>query len=145
MTFLFLDKGTFAVLATAHQNSDMFRSTLLLFALICLIGFLSSVGQANAQVSPTGQPATALERQVPVGQLLWDAHEVSVGSLRRYARATGFLSQAERDAGGFIYEAGWTKKTRLDVAVTLWGTRSGQRASRSPDVFRGSGRLPVLQ
>ena len=110
MTFLFLDKGTFAVLATAHQNSDMFRSTLLLFALICLIGFLSSAGQANAQVSPTEQPAKALERQVPVGQLLWDAHEVSVGSLRRYARATGFLSQAEREAGGFIYEAGWTKK-----------------------------------
>ena len=74
MTFLFLDKGTFAVLATAHQNSDMFRSTLLLFALVCLIGFLSSAGQANAQVSPTEQPAKALERQVPVGQLLWDAH-----------------------------------------------------------------------
>ncbi|MDP4829295.1 MAG: SUMF1/EgtB/PvdO family nonheme iron enzyme [Burkholderiaceae bacterium] len=88
----------------------MFRSTLLLFALVCLIGFLSSAGQANAQVSPTEQPAKALERQVPVGQLLWDAHEVSVGSLRRYARATGFLSQAEREAGGFIYEAGWTKK-----------------------------------
>ncbi|MEY3942938.1 MAG: hypothetical protein RLZZ133_628 [Pseudomonadota bacterium] len=107
---LILDKGTFAVVATAHQNSDMFRSTLLLFALVCLIGFLLSAGQANAQVSPSELPAMAVERLLLVGLLLWDAHEVSVGSLRRYARATGFLSQAEREAGGFIYEAGWTKK-----------------------------------
>jgi hypothetical protein len=73
MTASFVDKGSFTILATAQQNSDMFRPTLLLSSFICLIGVSLSSGQANAQSGPTEQPAKALERQLPVGQLLWDA------------------------------------------------------------------------
>jgi len=52
----------------------------------------------------------ALEPQQAVGPLLFDAHEVSVGTVRRFAQATGFVSRAEREGGGYIYESGWTKK-----------------------------------
>ncbi|MDN5252221.1 SUMF1/EgtB/PvdO family nonheme iron enzyme [Betaproteobacteria bacterium LSUCC0117] len=51
--------------------------------------------------------------QVPqqrIGNLLWDAHEVTVGQVQAYATATGFVSQAERAGGGMVYEAGWTQK-----------------------------------
>jgi formylglycine-generating enzyme required for sulfatase activity len=49
--------------------------------------------------------------QVLVHGLKWDLHEVSVGQVQRYANQTGFVSQAEKDSGGFIYEAGWVQKS----------------------------------
>ena len=42
--------------------------------------------------------------------LWWDAHEVTIGQVRAIAKATGFVSQAERDGGGQVYEAGWATK-----------------------------------
>lgn len=40
----------------------------------------------------------------------WDLHEVTVGQVKTFAQATGFVSQAEREGGGSIYEMGWTQK-----------------------------------
>ena len=97
-------------LATVRRNSDMFRPSLLLSVIIGLVGFFLSVGQTSAQAGKVDQAAKALEPQLKIGGLLWDAHEVTVGSLKRFVKATGFQSQAEREGGGFIYEAGWTKK-----------------------------------
>lgn len=54
------------------------------------------------------QPSPAPLRQVH--GLFWDAHEVTVGQVRAIAQATGFVSQAEREGGGQVYEAGWTTK-----------------------------------
>lgn len=36
--------------------------------------------------------------------------ETTVGQFRRYAEATGVVTRAEREGGGQVYEAGWTRK-----------------------------------
>ena len=56
----------------------------------------------------SGHAAQAPQQRI--GNLLWDAHEVTVGQVQAYATATGFVSQAERAGGGMVYEAGWTQK-----------------------------------
>lgn len=54
--------------------------------------------------------AQALGQTAPVHGLLWDMHEMSVGQVKQFANATRFVSQAEREGGGFIYESGWMQK-----------------------------------
>ncbi len=39
-----------------------------------------------------------------------DRTEVSVGAFRLFADETGFVSKAEREGGGRVYEDGWTQK-----------------------------------
>jgi hypothetical protein len=51
-----------------------------------------------------------IAHQNRVHDLLWDIHEMSVGQVSQFSKATGFVSRAEKDGGGFIYEAGWTQK-----------------------------------
>ena len=41
---------------------------------------------------------------VLVGPLQWDAHEVTIGQVKAFASATGFVSQAERAGGGTVFE-----------------------------------------
>ena len=48
--------------------------------------------------------------QVKVHGLLWDVHEVTVAQVKQFAQKTGFVSRAEKEGGGYIYEAGWTFK-----------------------------------
>jgi sulfatase modifying factor 1 len=48
--------------------------------------------------------------QLKVHGLLWDAHEVTVAQVKRFAQKTGFVSRAEKEGGGSIYEAGWAIK-----------------------------------
>lgn len=38
-----------------------------------------------------------------------DRTEVTVGKFREFVRATGFRTKAEREGGGFVYEAGWQR------------------------------------
>lgn len=40
----------------------------------------------------------------------WDLHEVTIGQVKTMAQATKFVSRAEKEGGGYIYEMGWTKK-----------------------------------
>lgn len=54
--------------------------------------------------------AQTLGQQAQVHGLHWDVHEMTVGQVRQFARATGFRSRAEREGGGFIYENGWVRK-----------------------------------
>jgi formylglycine-generating enzyme required for sulfatase activity len=56
------------------------------------------------------QPNLSLGAQVKVHGLLWDAHEVTVAQVQQFAQKTGFVSRAEKEGGGYIYEAGWTFK-----------------------------------
>ncbi len=71
--------------------------------IIFLLGVLvSHLAQAN--------PVTT-EKTIRIGQLEWDIHEVTVGTVKRYADATGFVSSGEKEGGSFIYEAGWTRKS----------------------------------
>jgi len=46
----------------------------------------------------------------PVGAFAIARTETTVGQFRRFAAATGTVTQAERSGGGEVYEAGWVKK-----------------------------------
>ena len=54
--------------------------------------------------------ALTLGERVRIGSLEWDRHEFTVGQLRPLAKQHGFVSRAEREGGGTIYEMGWTHK-----------------------------------
>ena len=93
-----------------HDSNDDYSDTigrglsLMAFGVAMLL--LATPGSRLAASPAQG----ALEPQQAVGALLFDLHEVSVGTVRRFAQATGFVSRAEREGGGYIYESGWTKK-----------------------------------
>jgi sulfatase modifying factor 1 len=68
---------------------------------LCLMGLLLSGAHANPLTdSPT----------VRVHGLDWDVHEVTIGQVKAFAQATGFVSRAEKEGGGTVYEAGWATK-----------------------------------
>lgn len=55
--------------------------------------------------------AAAREAQMQkIGTFAIDRHEVTVGQFRAFAKATNLETKAEREGGGLVYEAGWTKK-----------------------------------
>ena len=56
------------------------------------------------------QIKTAIGAQIKINGLLWDAHEVTVGQVKQFAQQTAFISRAEKEGGGSIYEAGWVVK-----------------------------------
>ena len=60
---------------------------------------------AQGRVSPPDLGAQTL-----VHGVLWDLHEVTVAQVKRYAAATGFVSLAEKEGIGIIYEPGWAQK-----------------------------------
>lgn len=78
--------------------------------LTVLIGLgLSLCSSLQAQTPSIGM-------QFKVHGLMWDAHEVTVAQVKRFANSTGFISRAEKEGGGYIYEAGWAvKKAGLGV------------------------------
>jgi formylglycine-generating enzyme required for sulfatase activity len=60
--------------------------------------------------SQTPSPTQPIGTQLKVHGLLWDAHEVTVAQVKRFAQSTGFVSRAEKEGGGFIYESGFVLK-----------------------------------
>ena len=58
----------------------------------------------------TALPSPSIGTQLKVHGLLWDAHEVTVAQVKRFAQSTGFVSRAEKEGGGFIYESGFVLK-----------------------------------
>ncbi len=81
-----------------------------LFAILCVFSWPPARAQTEAKTQAQILSAPPLGAQLRVHGLLWDAHEVSVGQVKRFAQSTGFVSRAEQEDGGFIYEAGWTAK-----------------------------------
>lgn len=45
-----------------------------------------------------------------VGKLCIARTETIIGQFRRFAETTGTVTRAERNCGGEVYEAGWTRK-----------------------------------
>ena len=45
-----------------------------------------------------------------VGQIEIDRTEVSIRDFRKFVEATNFVTKAEKERGGLVYELGWTKK-----------------------------------
>ncbi len=71
---------------------------------MALAGLLMGLaGLSSAQAFTLGE-------RVRIGSLEWDRHEFTVGQLRPLAKQHGFVSRAEREGGGTIYEMGWTHK-----------------------------------
>ncbi len=71
-----------------------------------LLGVLGVTGlsQALAQApSPVGEKVT-------LGPWAIDRTEVTIGQFERYARATGAVTRAEKEGGGFEYGAGWERR-----------------------------------
>lgn len=52
--------------------------------------------------------------------------ETTIGQFRRFVDATGLMTQAERDGGGSVFEAGWTRKPHWSWA---WPYGKQYRAS----------------
>ena len=45
-----------------------------------------------------------------IGRFEIDRNEVTIAEFARFVAATGLITKAERDGGGLVFEAGWTKK-----------------------------------
>ncbi|NBP26688.1 MAG: formylglycine-generating enzyme family protein [Betaproteobacteria bacterium] len=84
------------------QGANRLLSALIALP-ICLFAGLSPHEKAQAK-SDIGTTAV-------VHGLQWDLHEMTIGQVKQMAKTTGFISQAEREGGGYVYEAGWTKKS----------------------------------
>ncbi len=58
------------------------------------------------------RPATAAPDapQQRVGALLFDRTEVTISQFARYVQATGTVTRAEREGGGFEYVGGWQRR-----------------------------------
>lgn len=56
------------------------------------------------------QPPQLDNSRVRVGPLLFDRTEVSIANFARFAEATGAVTRAEREGGGFEYVGGWQRR-----------------------------------
>ena len=72
--------------------------------------------------------ATPISGRMPPPQKITnfaiDRTEVTIGEVAAYAQATGFVSQAEREGGGFEFDGGWTRRPNW-----TWRTPFGIPAS----------------
>lgn len=104
------------------------RSTLYRVLPLMALGVAAS-SPAIAQAQSPAIGATA-----KIHGIEWDLHEVTIGQVKTAAKATRFLSRAEQEGGGYIFESGWTKKNQLELAAALWCARS-RFGTRSPSYF----------
>lgn len=68
----------------------------------------TAAAPASARASET--PSAGLDEAARVGRLRIDRTEVTIARFARFARATGFVSRAEREGGGFEYVGGWQRR-----------------------------------
>ncbi|MEC9022825.1 MAG: formylglycine-generating enzyme family protein [Pseudomonadota bacterium] len=96
-------------------GSLFFRSAaFIIFTGLCFIGF-SNKGLADD-----------MQR---VGQIEIDRTEVTIGEFRKFVKATNFVTKAEKDRGGLVYELGWTKKIGWN-----WSSPYGDQADDAEPV-----------
>lgn len=78
-------------------------------------GLFICIAPAHAQspsASSSNPPKSlAIGSTARVHGLEWDLHEVTIGQVKQMAQAEQFISRAEKEGGGYIYENGWTKKS----------------------------------
>ena len=61
----------------------------------------------------------------PISHFSIDRTEVTVGEYARFVEASGYVTKAERDGGGLVYESGWQRK-----AGWTWRTPFGSIAEK---------------
>ena len=75
-----------------------------------LLVSLATLGWAVAQAQ-TGPTSTEKgSDRVALGDWAIDRTEVTIGQFERYVRATGTVTRAEKEGGGFEYGAGWERR-----------------------------------
>lgn len=89
-------------------------------AFACAVSGLLAVWASTAQAQPTA----AQPPRVPVGPLLFHRTEVTIAQFVRFAQATGTVTRAEREGGGFEYVGGWQRRPGW-----TWRTPDGVPAS----------------
>lgn len=70
--------------------------------LLCVASLTPSMLWASAP------PSTI--KAIKIGALWWDQTEMTIADMKIFAKATGFISQAEKNGGGLTYESGFVKK-----------------------------------
>ncbi len=60
---------------------------------------ITMLSTASAQSKPN-----ALEKTTRIGQLEWDLHEVTIGTVKLNAQQTKFGISGKKEGGSFIYE-----------------------------------------
>jgi formylglycine-generating enzyme len=81
------------------------------------------VTQLLLSAAVAAQTVDAVPMQA-VGNFSIDVHEVTIAQVTQFARATGFLSHAERANGGSTFEGGWVHRAGWN-----WRTPYGVSAS----------------
>ncbi len=71
--------------------------------------------------------AEKVSNRVALGDWAIDRTEVTIGQFERYVRATGTVTRAEKEGGGFEYGAGWERRPG-------WSWRRPDGVPASPDL-----------
>jgi formylglycine-generating enzyme required for sulfatase activity len=78
--------------------------------------------------SDLGDPAERPAHDVHVDAFLIDKAEVTVGRFRKFVEATGYVTEAERQGGAFVFEA----RGRVRKPQVTWKTPPHPQDDRSP-------------
>ena len=55
-----------------------------------------------------------------ISNFLIDKTEVTIGKFKVYAKETNFISMAEKNGGGLVYENGWVRKNGWNMKTILF-------------------------
>ena len=84
------------------------------------LALLGAAQWASASSAPTASNPAGID-WVAVGNSSIARTETTVGQFRRYVLATGTVTQAERQGGGQVYEAGWVRQPGWTWATPFGG------------------------
>jgi formylglycine-generating enzyme required for sulfatase activity len=94
-----------AALVTRRKGLNMFNRV------ICIVWRWGSMWCEGALIAGFSNLAFAqVGERVALGNWAIDRTEVTIGQFERYARATGTVTRAEKEGGGFEYVAGWERR-----------------------------------
>ena len=79
------------------------------------------LSMASASLVANANPISEMQ---PISHFSIDRTEVTIGQFAQFIKATGFVTKAERDGGGLVYEAGWEQKSGW-----VWRSPYGQQAA----------------
>lgn len=108
------------VAATSMRFPVTFARSLSLLRSLSLSIALATAGLGSAAAQPPPNPA-GIDWQ-PLGAYAIARTETTVGQFARWVAATKGVTLAERNGGGEVYEAGWTRKPGWTWRTPFGGT-----------------------
>ncbi len=111
-----LPRGAFSITVIKMKKFDFYQ---------ILFGILLSAIALYLLLRPSASQGTPLSSipTMQIGNFVWDQTEMTIGDVKTFAVATGFVSAAEKKGGGLSYDAGfvqkpgWTWKTPYGVSA----------------------------